>query len=70
VSVTFTVPNHVVTGAKIFAIDSDDPRQAITENNIDIFDPKEHVAEQNAGVISWRFPARSVSAVELTVRPA
>jgi alpha-N-arabinofuranosidase len=67
-SATFTVLGHVVTSATIFAIAADEPRQAINETNADVFDPKEHSAEQKEGVLTWRFPARSVSAVELTVR--
>jgi len=50
----------------VFEIAPENPRQEISPLNPDIFDPYEH-ALQSGETIKWRFPARSVSVVELSM---
>ncbi len=67
--VTFAVKGMLVTGGKVFQIAPERPRQEVGYRNPNVFSPREH--ELSVGkVIRWRFPARSVSAVELNVQPA
>ncbi len=61
------VEGAAITGARVFEIAPESPRQAITERQADVFSPKEHVLPK-ADAFQWRFPARSVSAVELELR--
>jgi alpha-L-arabinofuranosidase len=65
VETTFAVPGSAITGVRVFEISPEDPRQAATEREPDALKPKEHGLAK-AEVFKWRFPARSVSAVELT----
>ena len=66
---TFAVNGMVVTGGKVFEIAPENPRQEITHRNPDVFQPREHALPAGEG-LRWRFPARSVSAVELDCRVA
>ena len=68
VDATFAVEGWNVTGGRVFAIAPENPRQAIASNHVDVFKPREH-ALTKADVLRWRFPARSVSAVELECEP-
>jgi hypothetical protein len=65
VETTFAVKGSAVTGAKVFEISPEDPRQAASVLEPEALQPREHTLER-AEVFKWRFPARSVSAVELT----
>lgn len=64
----FAVKGMVVTGVKVVEIAPESPRQAVQDRQLDAFATKEHVLPE-AKVFQWRFPARSVSAVELDCRP-
>jgi alpha-N-arabinofuranosidase len=66
---TFAVSGLVISGGRVFEISSEDPRQEISPLNPGVFAPKEHSLAQR-DVLRWRFPARSVSVVELECHPA
>jgi alpha-L-arabinofuranosidase len=66
---TFTVDGFVTTGGRVLEISSENPRQDISPLNPDVFKPREHALPPGE-VATWRFPARSVSAVELNCRAA
>jgi hypothetical protein len=69
VEASFTVTGMTVTGGRVFEIAPENPRQEISPLNPDVFKPAERpltIAEQ----AKWRFPARSVSVVELDCRAA
>ena len=62
--VTFAVDSMAVTGGRVLEIAPENPRQDVSPLNPDIFNPKEH-SLSGSGIFKWRFPARSVSVVEL-----
>ncbi len=64
----FAVKGMVITAVKVVEIAPESPRQAVQDRQLDAFATKEHVLP-GAVVFQWRFPARSVSAVELDCRP-
>jgi hypothetical protein len=64
VEATFAVDGMTIKGGKVFAIEPERVRQEISARNPTVFDPKE-AALPAGDVLKWRFPARSVSAVEL-----
>ena len=66
---TFAVNGMTVTSGRVVEISSEDPRQQISPLNPTVFAPQEHSLPQ-AEVLRWRFPARSVSVVELDCRKA
>ena len=66
---TFAVEGHATTGGRVLEIAPDDPRQEISPLNPDVFKPREHALPRGER-ITWRFPARSVSVVELDCQPA
>ena len=66
---TLAVEGMAVRGGRVFEIAPEDPRQSINETNPEVFKPKEQILPRS-DVIKWRFPARSVSAVELEIRMA
>lgn len=79
VEAVFSVPGMNITGGRVFEIAPQSPRQAVTENDPAVFAPTERQipkgyggsADLQAGQpLSWRFPATSVSAVELTLASA
>ncbi|HBY59845.1 MAG TPA: alpha-L-arabinofuranosidase, partial [Solibacterales bacterium] len=61
VETTFHVTGRTVTGARVFEIAPDEARTAVGLDQPHVFAPKEHVAPGGR----WRFPAASVSAVDL-----
>jgi alpha-L-arabinofuranosidase len=64
--VTFAVQDFAVTGGRVLEIAPDNPRQEVSPLNPDVFKPRERALEG----VKWRFPARSVSVVELECRAA
>jgi hypothetical protein len=69
IETTLAVQGHAVTAAKVYQISPEDPRQSANEREPDALKPTEHTLPP-ASPLTWRFPARSVSAVELTCAPA
>ncbi len=65
----FAVDGFVITGGRVLEISPENPRQEITHINPDVFKPREH-ALPAGDVLKWKFPARSVSVVELDGRAA
>ena len=65
---TFAVDGYFATGGRVLEIAPENPRQEVSPINPDVFKPREHPLPQ-ADVLKWRFPARSVSVVELECRP-
>jgi alpha-L-arabinofuranosidase len=65
VEVSFAVKGMRITGGRVFAIAPEDLRQYVNQDQPNVFEPKESTLGQTA-----RFPAGSVSAVELDVAPA
>lgn len=65
----FAVNGFVATGGRVLEISPDNPRQEISPLNPDVFKPREHALPKD-GAMKWRFPARSVSVVELDCRTA
>ena len=65
VETTLAVDGLAITQAKVFEIAPEKPRQEISPRNPNVFDAREKSVPAGE-TLSWRFPARSVSAVELT----
>lgn len=65
--VTLAVDGLAVTGGRVLEISPENPRQEVSPLNPDVFKPREIVLAK-AEVLKWRFPARSVSVVELECR--
>jgi alpha-N-arabinofuranosidase len=63
VNATFAVNGMRIHGGKVYEISPENPRQEISPINPTVFKPRE--AEIGKDAATWRFPARSVSAVEL-----
>jgi alpha-N-arabinofuranosidase len=68
IETAFAITGMAITGAKVFEISPENPRQEIGPRNQKVFDPVEHTIPPHEA-LSWRFPARSVSAVELECHP-
>lgn len=68
VEAKFAVEGMVVLRGRVLAIAPENPRQEISPLNPEVLAPKEHAL--TASSVGWRFPARSVSAVELECRRA
>jgi hypothetical protein len=64
IETTFAVEGGTVTGGRVFEIAPENPRQEISPLNPEVFKPREHELPHGE-ILKWRFPARSVSAVEL-----
>ena len=64
---TFAVDGFVATNGRVLEISPENPRQEISPLNPDVFKPREHALDKG-DVLKWRFPARSVSVVELECR--
>jgi alpha-L-arabinofuranosidase len=64
---TFAVDGLAITGVRVFEIAPEKPRQEISPRNPNVFDAREKMVAAGE-VFRWSFPARSVSAVELTCR--
>ena len=61
---TFAVDDFIARRGRVLEISPENPRQEISPLNPDVFKPREHPLP-NEGAMLWRFPARSVSVVEL-----
>lgn len=64
----FGIEGMTVSGGKVHEIAPENPREYVDMDRPRVFAPQEKALP--AGVARWRFPARSVSAVELEARPA
>jgi len=69
VEASFAVNGMTVTGGRVIEIAPENPRQEISPLNPDVFKPVERPLA-STDVAKWRFPARSVSVVELDCRAA
>jgi hypothetical protein len=67
VEATFAVDGMAVTGGRVFEIAPSDLRQYVNQDQPAVFAPKEHPLAPGAE-LKWRFPAGSVTAVELEVQ--
>ena len=67
IEASFAVDGVVATGGRVLEISPENPRQEISHINPDVFKPREH-ALAAGDTLKWRFPARSVSVVELECR--
>lgn len=63
VEARFQVRGRTITATRVIDIAPDDPRTAVGLDQHAVFEPKEHSPAEPR----WRFPAMSVSAVELTL---
>jgi len=69
VEAALAVNGMAVTGGRAFEIAPDDLRQYVSQDQTDVFKPRESALAAPAGTgPKWRFPAGSVTAVELDVR--
>jgi alpha-L-arabinofuranosidase len=66
--VTIAVKGTAITGGKVFEIAPQSPRAYVSEADPNVFASVEKVLPLNP-VPTWRFPAASVSAVELDLTP-
>ena len=69
VEATIAVGGMAVTGGRVFEIAPEDLRQSVNQDQPNIFNPRESALGAGPSP-KWRFPAGSVTAVELDVRPA
>jgi hypothetical protein len=67
VDATFAVDGRTIAGGRVLEIAPESPRQAVTQDQPDVFAPKEKPVGPGP-VVTWRFPAASVSAVELDLQ--
>jgi hypothetical protein len=65
----FTADGLSINGGRVLEIAPENPRQEISPINPDVFKPREHTLPKSDKP-AWRFPARSVSVVELDCQPA
>jgi alpha-N-arabinofuranosidase len=68
IEAAFKVDGMTVTGGRVFEIAPDDPREYVDQTRPEIFAPRERALAAGP-VVKCRFPARSVSAVELETSP-
>ena len=66
IEAALAVEGRALTGGRVLEIAPEDLRQEVSPLHPDVFKPREH-ALAPAPVLNWRFPARSVSVVELDV---
>jgi alpha-N-arabinofuranosidase len=64
VEAVFTMERYPIIGGRVFEIASDHLRQAVSQDQPDVFVPKERSLGPGPE-FKWRFPAASVSVVEL-----
>jgi alpha-N-arabinofuranosidase len=64
VEASFAVEGSTVTGGRCMEIAPEDLRQAVNQDQPDVFQPRERAIPAGP-VLTWRFPAASVTAVEL-----
>ena len=69
VEATFAVDGMTVSGGRVYEIAPPELRQYVNQDQPNVFQPRE-VALPAGRSADWRFPAGSVSVVELDVRPA
>ena len=69
VDATFAVEGRTVTGGRVVEIAPADPRSAVSQDEPDAFAPRER-SLRTGPEWRWRFPAASVSVVELRLAPA
>jgi hypothetical protein len=69
VEATFAIPGMNITGGRVHEIAPEDLRQYVNQDQPDVFKPREATLPSGPDP-AWRFPAGSVSVVELDVRPA
>jgi hypothetical protein len=68
VEATFAVTGMNITGGRVYQIAPEDLRTYVNTDQPDVFKPSE-VALRAGPAPKWRFPAGSVSVVELDVQP-
>jgi alpha-N-arabinofuranosidase len=61
---TFAVDGLAAKGGRVLEISPENPRQEISHINPNVFQPREVILSKS-DMLKWRFPARSVSVVEL-----
>lgn len=66
---TFVVKGFVITGGRVWEIAPQNPRQEVSPIQPGAFNPREHILPPTEAA-RWRFPARSVSVLELECKPA
>lgn len=64
---TLNVVGMAATGGRVWEIAPENPRQEVSSINPDVFKPREQTLPA-AESVTWRFPARSVSVIELDCR--
>jgi alpha-L-arabinofuranosidase len=69
IETTYAAAGRKIESGRVFEIAPENPRQEISPLNPDVFGPREHALPVGE-TIKWRFPARSVSVVELNTSPA
>jgi alpha-L-arabinofuranosidase len=69
IETSFAAIGRKIESGRVFEIAPEIPRQEISPLNPDVFEPREHVLTA-AESVTWRFPARSVSVVELNTTAA
>lgn len=69
IETTFAATGRKIESGRVFEIAPENPRQEISPLNPDIFEPREHPIPPTEN-LKWRFPARSVSVVELNMATA
>jgi hypothetical protein len=69
IDATIAVKGRAVTNVKLFEISPEDPRQAATPLDPNALKPRERTLPQSE-TYRHTFPARSVTAVEITCAPA
>lgn len=67
--VSFAVRGMRIEGGRVWEIAPENPRQEVSSLNPEVFKPREQTFAAAEGA-KWRFPARSVSVVELECRIA
>jgi len=65
VQASFQVEGSRIAAGRVFEIAPDDPRQAVSQDEPNVFAPREHAIGAGRPLPAWRFPAASVSVVEL-----
>ena len=69
VEANFAVDGFAATGGRVLEISPENPRQEISPVNPEAFNPREQALSAGDSP-RWRFPARSVSVLELECRKA
>jgi alpha-N-arabinofuranosidase len=69
IEATLAVDGMAATGGRVLEIAPENPRQEASPLNPEVFQPREHPLPK-AELLRWRFPARSVSVVELDCQSA